>query len=44
MLEGAVARGYEYYAVTDHSHYLREGRLQAQLEEIEQLERPGSQS
>ena len=28
MLEGAVARGYEYYAVTDHSHYLREGRLQ----------------
>ncbi|HKC77123.1 MAG TPA: PHP domain-containing protein, partial [Gaiellaceae bacterium] len=37
MLEGAVARGYEYYAVTDHSHYLREGRLQAQLEEIEAL-------
>ena len=37
MLEGAVARGYEYYAVTDHSHYLREGRLQAQLEEIESL-------
>ena len=23
----AVARGYEYYAVTDHSHYLRDGRL-----------------
>jgi DNA polymerase (family 10) len=37
MLEGAVARGYEYYAVTDHSHYLREGRLQAQLGEIEAL-------
>ena len=37
MLEGAVARGYQYYAVTDHSHYLREGRLQAQLEEIEAL-------
>ncbi|MGH3007884.1 MAG: DNA polymerase/3'-5' exonuclease PolX [Gaiellaceae bacterium] len=37
MLEGAVARGYEYYAVTDHSHYLREGRLQAQLEEIEAM-------
>src|SRR6185436_5964359 len=35
MLEAAVARGYEYYAVTDHSHYLREGRLDAQLEEIE---------
>jgi len=39
MLEGAVARGYEYYAVTDHSHYLRDGRLQAQLEEIEHLRR-----
>ena len=37
MLEGAVARGYEYYAVTDHSHYLRDGRLQQQLEEIEAL-------
>jgi DNA polymerase (family 10) len=37
MLEGAVARGYDYYAVTDHSHYLRDGRLQAQLEEIEAL-------
>jgi DNA polymerase (family X) len=37
MLEGAATRGYEYYAVTDHSHYLREGRLQAQLEEIEAL-------
>ncbi len=23
----ALARGYEYYAITDHSHYLREGRL-----------------
>src|SRR5690242_145370 len=37
MLEGAVARGYEYYAVTDHSHYLREGRMHAQLEEIDAL-------
>ena len=37
MLEAAVARGYEYYAVTDHSHYLRDGRLDAQLEEIEAL-------
>jgi DNA polymerase (family 10) len=37
MLEGAAARGYEYYAVTDHSHYLRGERLQAQLEEIETL-------
>jgi DNA polymerase (family X) len=37
MLAAAVARGYAYYAVTDHSHYLREGRLHAQLEEIERL-------
>ena len=40
MLEAAVARGYSYYAVTDHSHYLREGRLHAQLEEIERSARP----
>lgn len=37
MVAAATARGYEYYAITDHSHYLREGRLAAQLEEIEQL-------
>ena len=37
MLEAAVARGYEYYAVTDHSHYLRDGRLDAQLEEISRM-------
>jgi DNA polymerase (family 10) len=37
MLESAAARGYEYYAVTDHSHYLRGERLQEQLAEIEQL-------
>ena len=35
MVEAAVARGYEYYAITDHSHYLRDGRLAAQLDEIE---------
>jgi DNA polymerase (family X) len=34
MVEAAIARGYSYYAVTDHSHYLREGRFEAQLEEI----------
>jgi DNA polymerase (family X) len=33
----AQARGYEFLAVTDHSHYLREGRLRAQWEEIEAL-------
>ncbi|HKT45678.1 MAG TPA: DNA polymerase/3'-5' exonuclease PolX [Gaiellaceae bacterium] len=35
MVAAASARGYEYYAITDHSHYLREGRLAAQLEEVE---------
>jgi DNA polymerase (family 10) len=35
MVVAAEARGYEYYAITDHSHYLRDGRLSQQLEEIE---------
>jgi DNA polymerase (family 10) len=39
MVGGAAARGYAYYAITDHSHYLRDGRLEAQLEEIEALRR-----
>src|SRR6266496_4511079 len=37
MVAAALARGYEYYAITDHSHYLREGRLALQLQEIEEL-------
>src|SRR5438132_79326 len=37
MVAAAAARGYEYYAITDHSHYLREGRLTAQLDEIERV-------
>jgi len=37
MVAAALARGYEYYAITDHSHYLREGRLALQLQEIEQM-------
>jgi DNA polymerase (family X) len=37
MVAAAEARGYEYYAITDHSHYLREGRLAAQLDEIEKV-------
>jgi DNA polymerase (family 10) len=37
MVAGAAARGYEYYVITDHSHYMREGRLAAQLEEIDAL-------
>jgi DNA polymerase (family 10) len=38
MVSAAIARGYDYYAVTDHSHYLREGRLEAQWEEIASLQ------
>ena len=37
MVAAAAARGYQYYAITDHSHYLRDGRLAQQLEEIEQV-------
>jgi DNA polymerase (family 10) len=37
MVAAALDRGYEYYAITDHSHYLRDGRLAQQLEEIEQV-------
>jgi DNA polymerase (family 10) len=37
MVTAAAARGYEYYAVTDHSHYMREGKLARQLEEIDAL-------
>jgi DNA polymerase (family X) len=39
MVEAAKARGYAYYAVTDHSHYLRDGRLEAQAKEIDRLEK-----
>ena len=37
MAETARARGYEYLAVTDHAHYLRDGRLAAQREAIDAL-------
>ena len=37
MVEAAKARGYAYYAITDHSHYLRENRLEAQAKEIDTL-------
>jgi DNA polymerase (family X) len=37
MALAAKARGYGYLAITDHSHYLREGRLEAQWREIEAL-------
>jgi DNA polymerase (family 10) len=35
MVTAARARGYAYYAITDHSHYLREGRMAAQEREID---------
>jgi DNA polymerase (family 10) len=37
MVAAALGRGYEYYGITDHSHYLREGRLAQQFEEIEAM-------
>jgi DNA polymerase (family 10) len=37
MARTARDRGYEYLALTDHSHYLRESRLARQQEEIDAL-------
>jgi len=37
MVHAAKERGYVYYAITDHSHYLREGRMEAQAKEIDKL-------
>ena len=34
MARAAKARGYRFLCLTDHSHYLRDGRLEAQWEEI----------
>jgi DNA polymerase (family 10) len=39
MVGAAIERGYDYYAITDHSHYLREGRLEQQRTEIEALQK-----
>ena len=33
----AKGRGYRFLCMTDHSHYLRDGRLEAQWKEIEEL-------
>jgi DNA polymerase (family 10) len=33
----AKARGYSYLAITDHSHYLRDGKLAAQAKEVAKL-------
>jgi DNA polymerase (family 10) len=35
MARAAAARGYEFLCLTDHSHYLRDGKLEAQWREIE---------
>jgi DNA polymerase (family 10) len=37
MATTAKARGYRFLVLTDHSHYLREGRLERQWKEIEQV-------
>ena len=37
MARRCIERRYQYMAITDHSHYLREERLEAQWREIEQL-------
>ena len=34
MARAAKSRGYRFLCLTDHSHYLRDGRLEAQWEEI----------
>ncbi len=37
MALAAKARGYRYMCLTDHSHYLRDGRLELQWAEIEKV-------
>jgi DNA polymerase (family 10) len=37
MAAAAKARGYRFLCLTDHSHYLREGRLELQWREIEDV-------
>ncbi len=37
LARGARARGYRYLCLTDHSHNLRDGRLEAQWAEIESV-------
>jgi DNA polymerase (family 10) len=37
MARTAKTRGYRFLCITDHSHYLRDGRLEAQRAEIEAL-------
>jgi DNA polymerase (family X) len=37
MATAARDRGYEYVAITDHAHYLRDGRFAAQAKEVAKL-------
>ena len=37
MATAAAGRGYRYLCLTDHSHYLRDGRLERQWKEIEEV-------
>ena len=37
MALAAATRGYEFLCLTDHSHYLREGKLERQWEEIDKV-------
>jgi DNA polymerase (family 10) len=37
MAERARSNGYRFLCITDHSHYLRDGRLERQWKEIEEL-------
>lgn len=37
MATTAKGRGYAFLCITDHSHYLRDGRLEAQWKEIDEL-------
>jgi DNA polymerase (family 10) len=37
MALAAAARGYEFLCLTDHSHYLREGKIERQWEEVEKV-------
>jgi len=37
MARAAAARGYEFLCLTDHSHYLREGRIEQQWAEIDDV-------
>ena len=37
MATAAAARGYEFLCLTDHSHYLRDGKIEAQWREIDEL-------